>query len=82
MSHVLELDKFTPEDYERSKLLGACLTQQAAESNRALQIWQLLRWSIFSISSVALSAEQGPTPISVDIYYGQLGRTAVAYFDS
>jgi hypothetical protein len=28
--HVLEFDRSTPESYERLKLLGACLTQQAA----------------------------------------------------
>jgi len=35
--HALELDRPTPEGYERLKLLGACLTQQAAGSNRALR---------------------------------------------
>jgi hypothetical protein len=34
---VLELDRSTPEGYERLKLLGACLTQQAAGSNQALR---------------------------------------------
>jgi hypothetical protein len=36
-SHALELDRSTLEGYERLKLLGACLTQQTAESNRALR---------------------------------------------
>jgi len=27
MSHALELDRFTPKDYERLKLLSACLIQ-------------------------------------------------------
>ena len=35
--YVLELDRSTPEGYERLKLLGACLTQQAAGSNQALR---------------------------------------------
>jgi hypothetical protein len=35
--HALELDRSTPEDYERLKLLGACLTQQGAGSNRAFR---------------------------------------------
>jgi hypothetical protein len=35
--HALELDRSTPEGYERSKLLGVCLTQQAPGSNWALR---------------------------------------------
>jgi hypothetical protein len=35
--YVLELDRSTPEGYEWLKLLGACLTQQAAGSNQALR---------------------------------------------
>jgi hypothetical protein len=33
--HAVELDRSTPEDYERLKLFGACLTQQAVGSNGA-----------------------------------------------
>jgi hypothetical protein len=34
--HVIELDRSTPEGYERLKLLDACLTRRAAGSSRTL----------------------------------------------
>jgi hypothetical protein len=74
--HALEPDRSTPEDYERLKWFGACLTQQAAGPNRALRstmpgltvtaVRHFLHWPSRT------SAGQGPTPASVGIHHGLL----------
>jgi hypothetical protein len=57
------------------KLLDACLIQQAAGSNRALpgatpDLTVTAGETFSPLAQPALSAGQGPTPISVSIHYG------------
>ena len=72
--HALELNRSTPEDYERLKLLNACLIQQVAGFNRALRSATARSdrycGEIFSIGPAALSVGQDPTPTSAGIHYG------------